>query len=134
MDMGIITRIVIISITYVLSLGVLIIYSVVSYYNTSTAYQALVNSVAIFTTDIISFILIFISKKTGFNPIINSLVAVLMRVFIIIFSGQFWFGGYCVIYLILMIYIMVLVINKYYPDHERFPTSTVMKTNIFKMP
>ena len=134
MELNFCTRVVVLSVTYVLSLGVLLIYSLVGIFNTNQGYQSLVNSVAVFTTDIIAFILIFITKKTGFNPIINSLVAVLMRVFIIIFSGQYWFGGYCIIYLILMIYIMLLVINKYYPNHEKFPSPTVMKTNIFKMP
>lgn len=123
MDLNFCTRIVIISVTYVLSLGMLVIYSLVGYFNTDQAYQALVNSVAVFTTDIISFILIFITKKTGFNPIVNSLVAILMRVFIVIFSGQYWFGGYCIIYLVLITYIMLLIINKYYPNHEKFPTT-----------
>lgn len=89
---------------------------------------------AIVTTDVISLILIFITKKTGFNPIVNALIAILMRVCIIAFSGQYWFAGYCILYLILMTYIQVLVINKYYPTYEKFPTANVMKNNIFKMP
>lgn len=134
MDLSFTFRVIIISVTYVLSLAVLMAYSLFGIYNTTTEFQALVNSIAIVTTDIITLLLIFITKKTGFNPIINSAVAILMRVCIVAFSGPYWFGGYCVIYLILIIYIMLLIINKYYPNFEKFPSKKVMKTNIFVMP
>ena len=134
MDLSFTLRIVIISVTYVLSLAVLMTYSLFGIYNTTTGFQALVNSVAIVTTDIITLLLIFVTKKTGFNPIVNSSVAILLRVCIVAFSGPYWFGGYCVVYLILIIYIMFLIINKYYPNYEKYPSKKVMKTNIFIMP
>lgn len=127
-------RVVIIVCSYVFSLVVLLIYSIVGHLTTIFAFQATVNSLAIVTTDVVSLILIFITKKTGFNPIVNAMIAILMRVCIVAFSGFFWFAGYCILYLILMTYIQTLVINKYYPQYEKFPTATVMKTNIFKMP
>ncbi len=109
-------------------------YSLVGYFHTYTAYQALINSLAILTTDIVVFLLIMITRKTGVNPIVNSAVAILMRVCIVAFSGSLWFVGYCILYLILIIYVFTLIINKYYPKHEKYPTNNVMKTNIFKMP
>lgn len=92
-------------------------YSLVGYFHTVYAYQALVNSIAIITTDIISLMMIFITKKTGFNPIGNAAIAILMRACIVGFAEQLWFAGYCIIYLILMFSIMVLIINKYYPAY-----------------
>ena len=127
-------RVIFIVVCYVLGLITLMTYSLVGYFRTDTSYQALVNSIAIITTDVISLLVIFITKQTGFNPIINSSVAILMRVFIVAFSGPYWFGGYCIIYLILMLSVQVLIINKYYPTYEKIPTAKVMKTNIFKMP
>ena len=69
-------------------------YSLVGYNHTVYEYQALVNSVAIVTTDLITFMLIFITKSKGFNPIMNSVMAVAMRACIIGFTGVYWFLGY----------------------------------------
>lgn len=127
-------RVIFIVVCYVLGLLTLMTYSLVGFFRTDTGYQALVNSIAIITTDVISLLVIFITKQNGFNPIINSTIAILMRVFIVAFSGPYWFAGYCIIYLILMVSVQLLVINKYYPAYEKIPTAKVMKTNIFKMP
>ncbi len=109
-------RVIIIVVSYVLSLLVLMTYSLVGYYHTNYQFQALVNSVAVVTTDIITFMLIFITKSKGFNPIFNALVCVAVRACIIGFTGDFWFLGYCLLYLILNAYIVALIINKYYPQ------------------
>lgn len=61
-------------------------------------------------------------------------MAVAVRVCIVAFSGEYWFAGYCLLYLILFIYITGLIINKYYPSFEVIPTAKVTKTNIFRMP
>lgn len=123
-----------IAVIYILGLTVLAIYSVIGRYRTIFNFQALVNSVAIVTTDIIVFMLLVISKKLGLDPNINSLIVIIMRVCIVAFSGEFWFFGYCLLYLILMIYISILIINKYYPLYEKPPTGEVTRTNILKMP
>lgn len=100
---------------YVFSMIILAIYSVVGKYKTSSNFQALVNSVAVVTTDIISFMLLVISRKIGFDPNLNSLFVIAVRVCIVAFSGPYWFFGYCLLYLILMIYTSALLINKFYP-------------------
>lgn len=127
-------RIVVICVTYLFALIVLSVYSVIGKYRTIYNFQALVNSIAIVTTDIITFMLMVISKKSGFDPNINAVVSLAVRVCIIAFSGDFWFFGYCLLYLILMFYISVLVINKYYPSYEKPPSSEVIKLNLLKMP
>ena len=127
-------RAMIIVITYLLSLFVLLIYSIVVKVHSIFEYQATVNSVAVVTTDIILFMLILITKKQGTSPIVNAAVAVAVRLCIIALSGDYWFAGYCLLYLILFIYISGLIINKYYPPYEQIPTSKVIKTNIFRMP
>ncbi len=78
--------------------------------------------------------LLIISKKIGLDPNLNSLIIIVMRVCIVAFSGPFWFFGYCLLYLILMIYISILIINKYYPLFEKPPIAEVLKINILKMP
>ena len=123
-----------IAVSYVLSLVVLLVYSIVSFRRTTTKYQGTVNSVAVITTDLITFMLIMITRKEGANPIFNAAVAVAVRVCIVVFSGNYWFAGYCLLFLILFIYITGLIINKYYPSFEVIPTAKVTKTNIFKMP
>ena len=127
-------RVLIIVICYVLSLLVLMTYSLVGYYHTDFRFLALVNAVAVVTTDLITFMLIFITKSKGFNPILNALIAVAVRACIVAFAGNYWFLGYCLLYLILMFYISALIINKYYPPFEKLPTIAVSSVNIFKMP
>lgn len=112
----------------------LIVYSVIGKFRTIYNYQAVVNSVAIVTTDIITVMLMVISRKSGFNPNINAVVSLSVRICIIAFSGDFWFFGYCLLYLILMFYISVLMINKYYPAFEKPPSAEVVKINLLKMP
>lgn len=102
---------------YFFSLLILLAYSLIGKYCTSLNFQAFVNSGAIITTDIVTFMLMIISKKHGFDPNLNAVIVVSMRVCIIAFSGHFWFIGYCLLYLILMLYISILVINKYYPKY-----------------
>lgn len=91
-------------------------YSLIGKFSTSSNFQALVNSVAIVTTDIICYMLLVISKKIGFDPNFNAAIVVAVRVCIIAFSGDYWFLGYCLLYLLLMLYISILIINKYYPE------------------
>lgn len=101
----------------------LAVYSVIGKYRTIYSFQALVNSIAVVTTDIITFMLVVISKKSGFDPNFNAVVALSVRICIIAFSGEYWFFGYCLLYLILMLYVSILMINKYYPSYEKPPTS-----------
>lgn len=82
-----IKKVIITVVAYLLSLIVLMTYSLVGYYHTSYQFQALVNSVAVVTTDIITFMLIFITKSKGFNPIFNVLVCVALRACIVGFTG-----------------------------------------------
>lgn len=133
-NLSLLSRVTIISIIYLISLAVLTIYSCIGKFKTLSNYQALVNSVAIVSTDIISFMLIFISKKTGFNPNMNTIVVIAVRACVIAFSGNFWFLGYCLLYLILMFYISIMIVSKYYPIYEKPPSIEVTRTNIFKMP
>ena len=109
-------------------------YSLVGFYHTSNIYQALVNSCAVVTTDIIIFLIIFITKEKGFNPIFNALVVVAIRACMIVFTGIYWFLGYCLLYLILMGYLSGIIMNKYYPPFEKLPVLKTSKTNLFKLP
>lgn len=127
-------RYIAIVVTYICSMIILIIYSVIGKIKTDSNYQALVNSVAVVTTDIITFMLLVISRKIGLDPNLNSLFVIAVRVCIVAFSGPFWFFGYCLLYLILMVYSSVLLINKFYPAFEKPPTGEVKNTNILKMP
>ena len=55
-------RLIIILVSYFLSWIVLMTYSLVGYNHTEYEYQALVNSLAVVTTDFVIFMLIFITK------------------------------------------------------------------------
>jgi hypothetical protein len=61
-------------------------------------------------------------------------VAVAVRACIVGFTGEYWFLGYCLLYLILMGYMSLLIVDKHYPKFEKYPTTKVVKTNILKMP
>lgn len=58
----------------------------------------------------------------------------MVRICLIAFAGNYWFVGYCLLYILLMFYITLLVVNKHYPTFEKIPNVSVQKINIFKMP
>jgi hypothetical protein len=60
--------------------------------------------------------------------------AMAVRACLIGFTGNYWFLGYCFLYLILGLYLSILVINRFYPPFEKLPSLTIEKKNIFTMP
>lgn len=109
-------KIVLTIVFYLLSLITLLVYSLVGYYKTVFGTIALINSICVITTDIILTMVIFITKESKTNPIVNSIAAMALRACLVGFAGDTWFLGYCFLYLILGIYMTVLIINKYYPN------------------
>lgn len=101
---------------YLLSLVTLMTYSLVGYYHSGYGTIALTNSVCIITTDVILTMVIFISKEAKIGSITNAVAAMGLRGCLVGFTGDYWFLGYCFLYLILGIYLSMLLINKYYPN------------------
>jgi hypothetical protein len=100
-------------------------YSLVGYYHTEYGIIGFINSICVITTDIIMIMIIFITKDSKQNPIINSLAAMAIRACLTGFSGDLWFLGYCFLYIILGIYLSFILINKYYPNFEKIASNTI---------
>jgi hypothetical protein len=101
---------------YVLSILTLVTYTLVVNYFTVQSLEGLINSLCIIATDVIILILILITSKSTINPIFNSFAAIFVRICIIGFTGKYWFLGYSLLYLILMIFVASLIVNKHFPS------------------
>lgn len=91
-------------------------YSLVGYYHTEYGNIALTNSICVITTDVILIMVIFISREAKISPITNAIAGMALRACLVGFTGDYWFLGYCFLYLILGFYLSFLIINKYYPN------------------
>ena len=105
-----------------LSLGILIAYSVSVYYFTDEGILACIVSIALFTSDGIIFLIISITgPDLAISPTSTSIFAMAIRVIMFASSADYWYIGYSVLYLVLMLEISELIIDKYYPNFDRIP-------------
>lgn len=58
----------------------------------------------------------------------------IIRIVMFASSGDYWFIGECVLYLVLITYTLGLVINKHFPAYEKIPSLGQTQTNIVKTP
>jgi hypothetical protein len=68
------------------------------------------------------------------NPTFISIVTILIRSIMLGASADYWFIGYSVLYLLIMVFIFKLVVHKYYPPFDKIPSNQRNKTNIIKTP
>lgn len=96
-------KIIIMVVLYLLSLGVLIAYSIIVYYKTPEKKLGPLTSIAVVTTDLIIFYLMNCRLVKG--PMHTSILLVGFRACLFGFGGDYWFLGYCLLYFILVVYL-----------------------------
>lgn len=103
------------SLLYVISLGVLAIYALVVWYNLDSK----LGFVTAFSTVILDFIL-YLYFKSGISksPTVLSLTAVLNRLFLFIFGGNYWIYGYMILYIYYGVVLTFIIGNKRFPFED----------------
>lgn len=101
---------------YLLSLTCLLALALIIYYNTSYGILGCVTAIAVLTTDAIMVMIINLQNEFYVTPNIASLLVFVIRVCLFGFTAEYWFMGYCLLYLLVMAYIFYLVIDKTYPN------------------
>lgn len=95
------------SIIYLISLGVLIAYSILVYKYTPEKSLGPLTSVAVFTTDLIGFFMM--NAKLAKGPVPMSMLLLGFRICLFAFGGDYWFLGYCVLYFVLAVHLAHLL-------------------------
>lgn len=90
-------------VSYIIALGILAIYSYITYEYTSNKYIGPITAVAVVTTDIILLQLMRCQLANG--PIEISLILFMFRIFLFGFGGDYWFIGYVALYLCLGLFL-----------------------------
>lgn len=105
-------------ITYILALAVLIIYAILGYTYTikSEEYLCPITAVAVVTTDLVLFLLMKYKMTSG--PLQLTIMLIGFRAFLFGFGGDYWFLGYCSLYIFFGVYVSVLQIDSLYPFYE----------------
>lgn len=80
-------RIILTVVFYLLGVFTLVGYSLVGYYKTVYGTIALINSICVITTDVIMIMIIFITREINFNPITNSIAAMILRACLVAFTA-----------------------------------------------
>jgi len=127
-------KVIAVVVLYFISLCVLLAYALTTFFHTNFGVIGVINAACVVSIDIVVYMLIYITKDIQVNPVFNALSSLIARICIIAFSGSLWFLGYCLLYLLLIIYIATLIVNKHYPKFEKLPTVDIRKVNILKLP
>jgi len=98
---------------YALSIGVLIAYAVIVENRLPEKYLGYITAVAVITTDIIIFFITQLKISHGQTTL--SFLIVGMRSFLFGFGGDYWFLGYCSLYLLLGLVIGWKMVERYFP-------------------
>ncbi len=101
-------KLLILIISYSLALLVLGIYAWIAYDYTPEKILGPVTAVAVFTTDILLFLLIRCRLTNG--PLEISIILIGFRAFLFGFGGNLWFIGYCLLYLGLGIFLNYYIV------------------------
>lgn len=94
--------------TYLIALGVLIAYAIVVYYNTTEKSLGPLTAIAVVTTDLMIFFMMKCKLSKG--PTQASILLVGFRACLFGFGGDYWFLGYCLLYLILVVYLSLQLV------------------------
>lgn len=119
---------------YSASCLVLLALALIVYYATPYGLLGPVTAIAVLTTDAIILLIINLEEELFVSPNVVSVLIFVIRICLFGFSADFWFMGYCLLYLLLMTYIFYLIVDKNYPSFEKIPTMEVKRINVLKMP
>lgn len=115
--------------------------ALIVYYSTPYGVLGSVTAIAVVTTDVIILLITNLEEELFVSPnVVSILVMVirynlmLVRICLFGFTADYWFMGYCLLYLLLMTYIFYLIVDKNYPSFEKIPTMDVKRVNVLKMP
>jgi len=109
---------------YALSVGVLIAYAVIVDNLLPEKSLGYITAIAVITTDIIIFFITQLKISHGQTTL--SLLIIGMRCFLFGFGGEYWFLGYCSLYLLLGLVIGWRMIEKQFPLEINFSKKTII--------
>lgn len=91
--------------TYLIAVGILVLYGILGYNYTisSEKYLCWITAVATVTTDIVLFFLMKCKMTSG--PYHLTVMLIGIRALLFGFGGDYWFIGYCALYIFFGIYI-----------------------------
>eukprot|EP00359_Climacostomum_virens_P005569 CAMPEP_0204912218 /NCGR_PEP_ID=MMETSP1397-20131031/10410_1 /ASSEMBLY_ACC=CAM_ASM_000891 /TAXON_ID=49980 /ORGANISM="Climacostomum Climacostomum virens, Strain Stock W-24" /LENGTH=1540 /DNA_ID=CAMNT_0052083079 /DNA_START=351 /DNA_END=4973 /DNA_ORIENTATION=- len=120
---------------YILALAILVAYSLLSWFTTDHGDQGIINSVCIVSLDIVIYFYIYARLSQG--PLEASIIAFIIRLFIVIFAWDIWFVGYCCIYYIFAIILIIDILSLHFPILTVTTTKVVtdkVKKDVSKTP
>ena len=100
---------------YLLSLGILVAYALVVYYEGQKSENKLgfLYLVMVFTTDVMVFFMTRVHLFVG--PLEVSILVLANRVFLYAFGGEIWFIGYCCLYTFLNLFLCNYIVDHNWP-------------------
>jgi len=116
---------IVLAVLYAISVGVLVAYAVLVKQKLPERYLGWITAVAVITTDIIVFFITQLKISSGQTTL--SLLIVGMRCFLFGFGGNYWFLGYCSLYLLLSIVIGWKMVEKRLPLETPLPKPKTKK-------
>lgn len=98
---------------YVFSVGILVGYSYIIYETTSEYKLGFITMIAVITTDTIIYLFYYI--KVSQSTFQLCFMAIVFRICLVGFGGDYWFYGYCLLYALLGIIVSLNIAAKHFP-------------------
>ena len=98
---------------YVVSIGILVGYSYIIYYNTPEYKLGFITMIAVITTDTIIYLFYYV--RVSNSTLQLCITAIAFRACLFGFGGDYWFYGYCLLYAILGIIVSFNIAAKHFP-------------------
>lgn len=124
----------IISLIYICALGVLVAYSLIIYYYGEIEQRNLgfLNLVMVGSTDIMLYL--YQRVKRNVRPLEVCLLIMSNRIFLYAFGGDYWFIGYCCLYILLNLPMSYYIVDKNLPLSDYSVISTRQVVDLSRSP
>ena len=103
-------------ILYLISVGILVIFSFIAYYDKLGSKLGFVIMIAIFVEDVILYFVLMC--KIVNNPLFLTITAILNRFFLIIFGAPLWIYGLIIVYIFYGFLLTIAIGKKRFPFEE----------------
>ena len=121
---------------YSICLLILGAFAITVYYGTDEQWMGLLISLLVIYTDVILFF--YLNAGLSEGPFEGTLIALMSRFFLILFSGSTWFVGFCCLYIVLALILFDDILRKHIPLKEKKTESDnvpeTVKRDITKTP
>jgi hypothetical protein len=110
---------------YIICIGILVAYSFIIYHNTSEYKLGFVTMISTLSTDLILYLYHYAGIADSVNQL--SFIAIVFRICLFAFGGDYWVYGYCILYIILGLILGWSTIN------HRFPLASGIRKKMEKV-